>query len=105
MRLLVIQLPPTPLTAGSELTREFTYVQSVDGRTADRVSCAPAHQLPAATGAGSENIAVVPATALSWHRIEWPRGIRATSPRLRAALEGLLEEHLLDEPEMMHFAL
>jgi len=105
MRLLVIQLPPTPLAAGSELTREFAFVQSVDGRTADRVSCAPAHQLPATTGAGSENIAVVPATALSWHRVEWPRGIRATSLRLRAALEGLLEEHLLDEPEMMHFTV
>jgi general secretion pathway protein L len=42
---------------------------------------------------------------LSWHRIELPKGVTPRSPRLRAVLEGLLEDRLLDEPETLHFAL
>ena len=34
-----------------------------------------------------------------------PRALGAGSPRLRAVLEGLLEDRLLDEPETLHFAL
>lgn len=54
---------------------------------------------------GAETLAVVPACALSWHRVQLPAGIRAKSPRLRAVLEGLLEDQLLDEPATLHFAL
>jgi general secretion pathway protein L len=50
-------------------------------------------------------VAVVPAGMISWHRLELPKGTSAASPRLRAILEGLLEDQLLDEPEALHFAL
>ena len=50
--------------------------------------------------------------ALSWHQVHLPRGLVArgagadrATPRLRAALEGLLEEHLLDEAADLHFSL
>jgi general secretion pathway protein L len=101
MSSLFLLLPAAPITASSE----FAYVRSVDGRSPDTVSRAPVSLLPHAQGAGAESVAVVPADALSWHRVEWPRGITIRSPRLRAVLEGLLEEHLLDEPENLHFAV
>ena len=98
---LFLLLPAAPITA----TSEFSYVRSVDGRSADTVSRASVSLLPHAHGAGAESVAVVPADALSWHLVEWPRGITPRSQRLRAVLEGLLEEHLLDEPETLHFAV
>ena len=42
---------------------------------------------------------------MSWRRIELPKGTSAGSPRLRAVLEGLLEDQLLDEPDTLHFAV
>ncbi len=59
---------------------------------------APLEQLPRA----AELVAVVPASMLSWHRAVLPK---ASSARMRNALEGLLEERLLDEPQTMHFSL
>jgi general secretion pathway protein L len=53
---------------------------------------------------GTDTVAVVPAHALSWHRVQLPTGSLRT-PRLRAVLEGLLEDMLLDEPAQLHFAL
>jgi general secretion pathway protein L len=49
--------------------------------------------------------AIVPAQALSWHRVQLPAGVLRQGPRLRAVLEGLLEDQLLDDPAQMHFAL
>jgi general secretion pathway protein L len=61
---------------------------------------------------GDETVAIVPAGALSWHRVQLPIGSLARkmrkdpgTPRLRAVLEGLLEDQLLDEPAQLHFAL
>ncbi len=59
---------------------------------------APLALLPRA----DEVVAVVPARMLSWHRITLPK---VNSARLRSALEGILEERLLDEPQNLHFAL
>lgn len=101
MSSLFIHLPAPPVTPASE----YGYVLSVDGRSLGQVSSAPASLLPGAHGAGAETVAVVPSDALSWHRLEWPRGLQPSSPRLRAALEGLLEDHLLDEPQALHFAV
>lgn len=47
-------------------------------------------------------VLVVPARALSWHQIDLPKVPKA---RLRAALDGLLEEHLLDDTNAMALAL
>lgn len=63
--------------------------------------------LPAqVVGARNKEVwAVVPASALSWHCITLPSGIHKQKNRLLPALQALLEEHLLDEPESMHLAL
>ena len=96
-----VLLPPQPATAQTE----FEYLVSQDGRHPTmHASSVPAF-LPAATGAGSEVVAIAPAAALSWHRVELPQGVGPRSPRLRAVLEGLLEERLLDDPDQVHFAL
>ena len=64
--------------------------------------------LPAA-GRGVEVVAVVPARALSWQRVQLPQGVPLgagqQTPRLRSVLEGLLEDQLLDDPAQLHFAL
>jgi hypothetical protein len=53
--------------------------------------------LPTPTGS-KELVAVIPIQALSWHRVELPRGLlgknffrTAARQRLRAVLDGLLE--------------
>lgn len=53
----------------------------------------------------SELVLMVPALALSWHRVELPPGLHKQKARLQAALHGLLEERLLDDPTQLHMAL
>jgi general secretion pathway protein L len=101
MSSLYVLLPASPVSAQTE----FQYVVSTDGRTVLRHAAAPAALLPAPSGAGSEVVLVAPASALSWHRVDLPKGTGPRSPRLRAVLEGVLEDRLLDEPENLHFAL
>jgi general secretion pathway protein L len=101
MSILIVLLPTGPVSGATE----FPYVVSPDGRSLATSGRAAASLLPAKGGPGSEVVAVVPAEALSWHRLDWPRGLSAGTPRLRAALEGLLEEQLLDDPETLHFAV
>ncbi|TFZ06576.1 general secretion pathway protein GspL [Ramlibacter henchirensis] len=101
MSSLYVLLPATPVTAQTELE----YVVSSNGRAVSHHAAAPVALLPPVSGAGSEVVLVAPAAALSWHRVELPKGLGPRSPRLRAVLEGLLEDRLLDEPENLHFAL
>ncbi|MEP6824482.1 MAG: type II secretion system protein GspL [Ramlibacter sp.] len=98
---IVVLLPPASITASTELV----YLLTPDGRQAGVHASASAALLPQPAGAGAEIVAIAPAAALSWHQVELPRGTSAGSPRLRAVLQGLLEERLLDEPEALHFAL
>ena len=84
--------------AGGERRAELDYVVTDDGlsvRTHGR--CAPA-LLPLADAA----TLVIGDGDVGWHRVTLPK---APPARLRAALAGLLEESLLDEPEALHFAL
>lgn len=76
-----------------------------DGRKLKRYGSAAAALLPVPGGTGAEVVAVVPIAAVSWHQVLLPRGTSASSPRIRAVLEGLLEERLLDEPDTLHFGL
>jgi general secretion pathway protein L len=101
MSALIVVLPPHPVSAATE----FAYVVTNDGATVTRTGAAQASVLPTPARAGSEVVAIVPAAMLSWHRVELPRGVTSRTPRLRAVLEGLLEDRLLDEPETLHFAL
>lgn len=101
MSSLIFLLPNASVAAATE----FAYLVSPDGRTVGDHGSAPAALLPRPAGAGAEVVAIAPLSALSWHQVELPRGVTAASPRLRAVLEGLLEDRLLDEPESLHFAL
>ncbi|MBC7601430.1 MAG: general secretion pathway protein GspL [Ramlibacter sp.] len=100
MSALIVFLP----TQAASASTEFEYVLTHDSTTIADHGTALATLLPATTRAGSELVAVVPASLLSWHRVDLPKGA-AGSPRLRAVLEGLLEDQLLDETEALHFAL
>ncbi len=106
MTTLIITLPLEPPLA----TAQFDYVLTPDGRTVAGHSRVPAALLPPAPN--GEIVAVVPAQALSWQAVQLPRGTltknflsESSSPRLRAILDGLLEERLLDDPAQLHFAL
>jgi general secretion pathway protein L len=101
MSSLLVLLPLEP--AGT--ATEWGFVLTPDGRALGEHGKAPAPLLPLPRGTGAEVVAVVPAQALAWHRIELPKGIAPGTPRLRAALEGLLEEQLLDDTESLHLAL
>ena len=101
MSSLVVLLPLEPATSASE----WSYAASPDGAAVADHGKAPAALLPLPRGAGAEIVVVVPAQALAWHRVELPKGTTPGSPRLRAALEGLLEEQLLDDTEAVHLAL
>jgi general secretion pathway protein L len=101
MSALIVLLPRQQVTASTE----FEYALTRDGSTIESHGSAQGVVLPAPARAGGEVVAVVPVTMLSWHRVELPKGTSAKSPRLRAVLEGVLEDRLLDEPESLHFAL
>ncbi|WP_028605936.1 type II secretion system protein GspL [Ottowia thiooxydans] len=97
MSLLLISLP-----SGSPGTYDFA--TSRDGQTVAAHGSAAPGLLPPA-GRGVEVVAMVPPTLLSWQRVQLPKGIGPGSPRLRATLAGLLEEHLLDDADQLHFSL
>jgi general secretion pathway protein L len=86
-------------------------VQSPDGQSLASYVSAPFALLPRAE-ASVDVVAVVPLQVLSWHRVSLPQGSlprsrladRGTN-RLRAILDGLLEDQLLDDPAAMHLAL
>jgi general secretion pathway protein L len=108
MSTLILYLP---LGAGSA-TPEYDYVLSADGLQVSAQGRAAAALLPAQATRGAEVVAVVPARALSWHRLAVPERVRRTllsgrsePARVRGVLAGVLEEQLLDEPERLHFAV
>ena len=77
---------------------EWDWVLSSDGAAvAARGRCGAA-TLPAA-----DTLVLVLGAALpSWHRVDLPQ---VPLPRLRAAIDGLLEDAWLDEPSQLHVAL
>jgi len=108
MTTLIVTPPADPADAAAQ----YDYVLSRDGSTLSEQSRAPLALLPGAVGAATEVIVLVAAQQLSWHQVQLPKGTLGKgffsgtdAPRLRAVLEGLLEEELLDDPEQLHFAL
>jgi general secretion pathway protein L len=91
----------------------YEHVLVTGGGAMDTHATAPANLLPLPSRATGELVAVVPVQALSWHRVELPKGTlqkkllsgAGNSPRLQAVLEGLLEDRLLDETADLHLAL
>ena len=107
MSTLIVTLPQELATPASLLD----YVLSPDGQQLGQSAGVPAALLPQ-SAAGDELVVLVPAHKLSWHQVTLPKGILGRGflqpgnpARLRAALEGLLEERLLDEPAQLHFAI
>ena len=100
MSTLIICLPLAVQTAAVS----YDYALTSDGRTLTDHASVPAALLPAAQR-GGEIVAVVPASLLSWHAVTLPKGISSGSPRLRAILDNLLEDRLLDDPANLHLAL
>ena len=101
MSSLIVSLPLEPATSATE----WAYALTTDGRTLADHGKTLAALLPMPRGAGAEVVALVPVQALGWHRVDLPKGMPTGTPRMRAALEGLLEEQLLDETEAVHLAL
>ena len=107
MTTLIVTLSPASVDAAAL----FEYVLTTDGRTVSEQSRVPLALLPLPGNAG-ELVAVVPARHLSWHQVQLPKGTLgrrlfqdASPQRLRAVLDGLLEDRLLDEPSQLHFAI
>lgn len=94
MSKLIVSLP-YPSLAGNA---SYHYVLSNDAQNRGKSGVATLSELPKADA----TILVVSAHALSWHQIDLPKVPKA---RLRAALDGLLEERLLDDTSAMALAL
>ena len=106
MSKLIVSLPyPNSASSGgsaSAVNTLYTFVLSKDGQNDDpskaKTGTLSLSELPKADA----TVLVVPARALSWHQVDLPKVPKA---RLRAALDGLLEEHLLDDTHAMAFAV
>jgi general secretion pathway protein L len=105
MSILVVLIPPRPREgaaasdhAATRASGEFAYALSPDGLSLGTHGRAAPAQLPRA----DTTVAVLSDCDVGWHRVTMPK---APASRLRAALGGLLEEALLDEPEETHLAL
>ena len=101
MRTLLLQLPTTPPGPNAVYGQAW-----VDASAASRLQpgFAPLALLPAVDRRTSVAV-IVPAAALSWHRISLPSGLKGNSARLQAALQGLLEDRLLQDAAQVHMAL
>jgi general secretion pathway protein L len=102
MRTLIIQLPlglPSP-----SLAYAHARIEAEPGTRPLALHWTAAALLPGADRQ-TETVALVPAAALSWHRVELPAGLQKQAQHVQAALQGLLEDRLLDDPEHMHLAL
>ena len=104
MSTLILTLPDTPADAAEG----YDFVLTRDEGIVADSGCAPLALLPAAT----ELVALVPVHQLSWQQVRLPRGslgrgvFRDGGPgRLRAVLDGVLEERVLDDTADLHFAL
>jgi general secretion pathway protein L len=107
MTTLIVTLSSEP----ADVAAAYDYLLTSDGSTLVEQSRAPLALLPQ-LGSSDEVVALVAANKLSWHRVQLPKGSLgrrfmsdAGAPRLRAVLEGLLEDQLLDETAQLHFAI
>ena len=102
MRCLLLQLPlSAPAAAAAYGVAEWDMAAT---EAKAPTSHAPLALLPK-PARQTEVVALVPAAALSWHRVTLPAGLARHSAKLQAALQGLLEERLLQEPTQLHLAL
>jgi general secretion pathway protein L len=109
MSKLIVSLPYTSLgstanTASTAVASNtlYAFVLSKDGLNDDpskvKAGMLGLSELPQA----DETVLVVPTRAISWHQIDLPK---VAKTKLRAVLDGLLEERLLDDTHEVAFAL
>lgn len=96
--MLIITPSDASLSPADGATAQLAWVRTADGQNASEHGVCAASLLPA----DNEVVLVLPVLALSWHRVALPK---VAGSRLRAALDGLLEDRLLGEPADQHFAL
>lgn len=108
MATLCVRLPLDLPSPGAMLD----YALSAEGQTVQQQGSLAWSQWPAMAPKSQDLTLVLPMSALAWHRVTLPPGSlpRAwtapqASARLRAILEGVLEERLLEEPANVHLAL
>jgi general secretion pathway protein L len=97
---LVLILTPAAFSLASASTPSaaLDWVGSANGqRVDDHGTGAPALLPP-----DPDVVLVLPPLAVSWHRVDVPK---VPAAKLRAVLEGLLEEQLLNDCADLHFAL
>ena len=96
---MLIFTPSESVPASAQrLTDVVLWAQSRDGQQVAKFGQSAVSALPF----DPEVVLVIPLCILSWHRVVVPK---VTSSRLRAALDGLLEEHVLTDTTDLHFAL
>jgi general secretion pathway protein L len=99
MSLLVISMPAASgLDPAGAARWRWPWLLSDDGRSVLRSGVGSAAELPRA----DQRVLVLGASQVAWHRCDIPK---APAARLRAALAGVLEEHLLDDTDAVHLAL
>ena len=100
MSTLIICLP----LAAPGATTPYDYAITPDGQSLTEHASVLLALLPA-PAKGGDVVALVPASLLSWHAVDLPKGVGPGSPRLRLVLENLLEDRLLDDTTDLHLAL
>lgn len=101
MRTLLLQLPVTPPGPHAVYGQAW-----IDASVAARVQVQfSGLALLPAVDRRTPVALLIPAAALSWHRITLPAGLGRNSTRLQAALQGLLEDRLLQDATQVHMAL
>ena len=114
MSVLVVQIPPRKrlvpqVPAGAEASpehdsvapgaaAEWLWVKTENGLSVQSQGHATPSQMPPSEAA----VAVLSELDVSWHSVNLPK---APAGKLKAAVLGLLEEHLLSDPEQLHVAL
>lgn len=108
MTSLIITLP----AASASATAQYDYLLSSDGGADTHSASVPLALLPLPPDRQTEVVVLLPMQTLSWHQVQLPKGSLARglmaergASRLRAILDGLLEDRLLDEPAQLHLAL
>jgi general secretion pathway protein L len=96
MSTLIVTLS-SPGTSGHELA----YCLASNAHTISSHGSAALALLPRA----DETVLLLPSPAVSWHRVNLPKLSRSTSAqKMRAVIDGMVEEQLLDEPATLHIA-
>lgn len=101
MPILILEAPSSLADAS---TAVWSFVQSDDGQTVSHSGQSAAALLPQPSK-GWDVVLALPVQDISWHRVQLPQISLKDRTRLRAILQGLLEDQVLEDTAQLHFAL